>query len=140
MRACLLLLLSSGILAVAQTETNIACVERLEIPAYPTLAKQARIAGVLTTTVLLGPEASVGRITSEWSSQSISGSKPESIFLPVVEKSLRASTFAKSCAGKRVTLVFNFLLSGNPRLQETASFFGYPNQFWIAAPIPLVQP
>jgi len=140
MHTYLFLLILAGLQAIAQIETNIACVERLEIPAYPALPKQARIAGVLTTIVLLGPEASVGGITSDWSSQRSSGSKIENLFLPGVEKSLRASTFAKSCAGKRVTLVFNFVLSENPRLQETTSFFGYPNQFWIAAPIPLVQP
>jgi len=135
MRAYLFLLILSVLPAVAQPETKIGCVERLEIPTYPPLAKQARIAGFLTT-LLLGPEASVGTITLDWSSQS----KQENIFLPVVEKSLRASTFSKSCAGKKVTLVFNFVMTENPRAQVTTSFFGYPNQFWIAAPLALVQP
>jgi hypothetical protein len=107
MRACLFLLSLTVLPAIAQTEMNIACVERLEIPAYPALAKQARIAGVLTTTVLLGPEASVGTITSDWNSRS----EQENFFLPVVEKSLRASTFAKSCGGKKITLVFNFVMA-----------------------------
>jgi hypothetical protein len=133
-------MIASVLPALAQSETNIECVERLEIPTYPALPKQARIAGVLTTTLLLGPEASVEKITSDWNSQSTSGSKRENLFLPAVEKALRGSTFAKSCAGRKVNLVFNFVLSENPRLQATTSFFGYPNQFWIAAPIPLVQP
>jgi hypothetical protein len=90
---------------------------------------------VLTSTVLLGPEASVETIASDWNSRS----KQENLFVPFVEKSLRASTFAKSCAGKKVTLVFNFVLSEDPRAKETTSFFGYPNEFWIAAPIPLIQ-
>jgi hypothetical protein len=140
MRPCLFLLTVSVLPAIAQTETNIACVERLEIPAYPALPKEARIAGVLTATVLIGPEASIEQITSDWNSPSTSGYKRENLFLPAVEKSLRRSTFTKSCAGRKVTLVFNFVLSENPRLQETTSFFGYPNRFWIAAPMMLVQP
>ena len=51
------LLILAGLPLMAQTETNIACVERLEIPTYPILATQARITGVMTTTVLLGADA-----------------------------------------------------------------------------------
>src|ERR1700691_6746181 len=100
MRAYLFLLVVSGLPAVAQNETNMSCVERLEIPSYPILAKQARITGVLTVTVPLGPDASAGRISSQWASQWNSVSKPEGLFLPVIEKSLLESRFAKSCAGK----------------------------------------
>jgi len=66
MRAYLFLLILSVLPAIAQTETNIACVERVDAPAYPLLAKQARIAGVLTVTVLLGSDASVGKISADW--------------------------------------------------------------------------
>jgi hypothetical protein len=140
MRTCFFLLTLSALPALAQTETNIACVERLEVPAYPVLAKQARIAGVLTTEVLVGPDASVEKISSQWDSQWAAGSKADSIFSSVVEKSLRASTFAKSCAGKKVTLVFNFVLAESLPPQQTRFSFGYPNRFWIAVPSPMVQP
>jgi hypothetical protein len=125
---------------MAQTETNISCVERLEIPEYPPLAKAARIAGALTVAVQLGPDSSVGNVSSEWSPQWASVAKMAGIFVPVVEKSLRESKFAKSCAGKTVTLVFNFVLSENPQQGEIRFLYGYPNQFWVTAPIPLVQP
>jgi len=82
MRAYLLFL--AGLPLMAQTETNIACVERLEIPSYPALAKQARIAGAVTATVLLTNDASVGKISSEWTSQSASA-KAGAIVTPVVE-------------------------------------------------------
>jgi hypothetical protein len=62
------------------------------------------------------------------------------MFQSAVEKSLSASTFAKSCAGKKVTLVFNFVLAERLLPQETRFSFGYPNHFWIAAPPMLVQP
>jgi hypothetical protein len=44
---------------------------------------------------------------------------------------IAASTFRKSCSGKSVTVVFNFVIDeaqkGNSRFS-----FGYPNQFWIS--------
>jgi hypothetical protein len=77
---------------------------------------------------------------SVWNSQWTSGSKPESLFLLVVEKSLRVSTFAKSCADKKVILVFNFVVAESLLPQETQFSFGCPNRFWIAVPSPLLQP
>jgi hypothetical protein len=138
MRAYLLIL--AGLPLLAQTETNIACVERLEIPTYPPLPKQARIAGTLTVGVQLGPDAAVGDISSEWTPQQASVAKSGGLFVPAVEKSLRASAFLKSCANKKVTLVFNFVMGESPLQQEIRFSFSYPNQFWISAPIPLVQP
>ncbi len=140
MRTYLLLLILSALSAVAQTETNMSCVERLEIPTYPVLAKQARIAGALTVTLSLGSDASIRTIASEWTPQPASLSKTAGIFVPVVEKSLRASTFAKSCGGKTVTLVFNFALDESLLPNEIRSSFSYPDQFWITAPSTLIQP
>jgi hypothetical protein len=127
MRAYLLIL--AGLPLVAQTETNIACVERLELPAYPALAKQARITGVSTIVVLLGVNALVQKISSTWT-----GTKNGGVFVPDVERSVRTS-FAKTCAGKAVTLIFHFELGEHlmENQQPTVSF-GYPNHFWITAP------
>jgi hypothetical protein len=139
MRAYLLFL--AGLPLVAQTETNISCVERLEIPTYPPLAKQASIAGALTATVLLTNDASVGRISSEWTPQYAPAAKAgATIVTPVVEKSLRASTFVKSCAGKTVTLVFNFVFAESLQPREIRFSFGYPNQFWVTTPHAMVMP
>jgi len=106
MRVCLFLLIS-GLAAVAQTETNIACVERLEIPTYPPLAQQARVAGVLTASMQLGADGSIVEISSQFAPTH----KKEGMLVSVVEESLRASTFAKSCAGKQVRLIFNFVFT-----------------------------
>jgi hypothetical protein len=138
MRAYLLIL--AGLPLMAQTETNIACVERLEIPTYPPLPKQARIAGTLTVGVQLGPDAAVGSISSEWTPQQASVAKSGGLFVPVVEKSLRASAFLRSCANKKVTLVFNFVTAESLLPGEVRFSFSYPNQFWISAPSPLLQP
>jgi hypothetical protein len=131
MRAYLLIL--AGLPLMAQTETNIACAERLEIPDYPPLAKAARIAGGITASLTVGPDGSAQTITLTTDS----GTRPHPILRPSVEKSLGASKFAKVCAGKQVTLVFNFILGDAP---APIVLFGYPNRFWITAPPMLVQP
>jgi outer membrane biosynthesis protein TonB len=135
MRTYLLLVAFAGLPAIAQTETNIACVERLDIPTYPPLAKQARISGVLTGVVLLGADGSVAKISSEWAP----ASKKEGMFASAVEESIRASAFAKSCAGKQVKLVFNFVLSEAGTSTQIKFSFGYPNQFRIDAPLRMNQ-
>jgi hypothetical protein len=64
------------------------------------------------------------------------------LLAPAVEKAIRASTFLKTCGGKSVRLVFNFVLGKNldpDKLPQHVSF-GYPNQFWISVPPRLVQP
>jgi hypothetical protein len=122
-----LFLLISGLVAVAQTETNIVCVERLEIPTYPPLAKQARIAGVLTASVRLGADGSIGEILSRFTPTS----EKEGMFVSVVEESLRASAFAKSCAGKKVGLIFNFVLTEAKASTQLKFSFSYPNQFGL---------
>jgi hypothetical protein len=135
MRSYLLIL--AGLPLMAQTETNIACVERLEIPTYPALAEQARITGAVIAEVVLGPGASVASISS-----ASDHGKAHPILLDTVEKSLRASKFAKACAGKQVELVFNFVIEGTPvgsHPPQTVSF-GYPNQFRIATPPLLLNP
>jgi hypothetical protein len=134
MRACFFLLTLGTLPAIAQSETNISCIERLEIPTYPKLADMARISGVVISNVLLGFNSTVVSIESK----SASG-KAHPILLPSVEKAVRASRF-KECAGKQVTLIFNFVLERNDTLQETKYAFSYPNQFWIAAPPMMVQP
>jgi hypothetical protein len=112
-------------------------VARLEFPVYPVLAKQARIDGALTTILTVGPDGSAQAVTMTTEP----GTRPHPILYPSVEKSMRASSFAKECAGKTVTLIFHFemgekLTDG----QQPMASFGYPNHFWITAPIPLVQP
>jgi hypothetical protein len=135
MRAYLLIL--AGLPLMAQTETNIACVERLEIPTYPALAEQARITGTVIATVVLGFGSSVASISS-----ASDHGKAHPLLIGGVEKSLRASKFANACAGKQVELIFNFVLEGTPvgsHPPQTISF-AYPNQFWIATPPLLLNP
>ena len=52
-----------------EPESNIACVERLSIPAYPIVARQGRIEGTVAASVLLSPHASVEKITTDFASK-----------------------------------------------------------------------
>ncbi len=122
---------------MAQTETNIACVERLEIPTYPILAKQARIAGAITANLTVRANGSAQSVTLTTES----GTRLHPILRPSVEESVGASSFAKACAGKTVTLVFHFEIDEKLSVkQQPVASFGYPNHFWITAPSTLVQP
>jgi hypothetical protein len=121
-------------LALAQSnqggESNMSCVERLQVPVYPPLARAARIRGSVEASVLISADVSI---------QTTSGAH---ILSPsAVEKAIRASTFRKTCNGKSVTLIFNFVLGeelDRDRLPQRVSF-GYPNRFWISAPPQVIE-
>ena len=107
------------------SESNMSCIERLQMPVYPPLAAAARISGSVTATVLVASDGSV--------QTKVAG---HSILSPAVEKAIRASAFRKTCGGKSIRLVFNFVLGERldpDRLSQRVSF-GYPNQFWISVP------
>ncbi|MGB6943435.1 MAG: hypothetical protein WA634_02045 [Silvibacterium sp.] len=123
--------------AVAQpnqdADSNMSCVERLQMPLYPPLAVQARISGSVTATVAVGSSSSVQTTLSRGAHDLLNSA---------VEGALHSSTFRKTCIGKSVTLVFNFVIDEKlrpGRFPQRASF-GYPNQFWITVPPRLVEP
>ncbi len=135
MRLLLILALCSWP-ALAQTnqeaESNMSCVERLQMPLYPGLAAAARVSGSVTATVV---------ISANSSNQTTFSSGSHKLLSPAVDYALRASSFRKSCTGKSVILVFNFVLSDyypDGKLQRVS--FGYPNQFWISELPRIVQP
>ncbi len=59
---------ASGQAGPAESPSNIGCLERLEMPDYPPLPRQARIQGIQTVKVLLSEQAIVQTVES--SSQS----------------------------------------------------------------------
>jgi len=121
------------------TESNVSCVERLQMPYYPPLADQARISGTVTATVSLGTDGSIQNTTMDMGAASTTAKR---LFPPEVHKALRASGFHKGCGGKSVTLVFHFVLGeqSDPHGLPQAVSFGYPNQFWISVPPMIAQP
>jgi len=88
---------------------------------------------------MLASDGSIQNTVMEWGGASATAKR---LFTPAVEHALIASAFRKSCVGKPVRLVFNFVLGEalDPNnLPQTISF-GYPNQFWISSPARQWQP
>jgi hypothetical protein len=116
--------------AFAQTESaaksNIDCIERLEIPEYPQLPRQARIQGVQTVLIVLSDRASVLRVESEFRTEA---GRTNTLFNAAAESAIKHSLFHRKCAGKRVALVFHYELSEMASSNPFA--FEYPNHFWI---------
>jgi len=114
-----------------EADFNMSCVERLQMPVYPPLAAAARISGSVTTTATI---ASGGSLATR-----VVGN---AILAEAADKALRASSFRKSCGGKSVTVVLNFVLGKYyPDGELQGVSFGYPNQFWISAlpPVPIAN-
>jgi TonB family protein len=126
--------------APTQDATNTACAEKIGLPVYPPLARQARIEGTLSVTVEVGTNGAVERISAQ---SHVNNDRAQAILLTAIETSLRKSQFRSDCAGKRLVLEFEFRLTGDPYDRQTQEVaFGYPNRFFITArpPIPITQP
>jgi hypothetical protein len=122
----------------SQAESNMGCVERLEIPFYPPLATQARIEGTITASVVLSSEGVVQEIRTGVESKD--GQAKKLFGLPV-EQVIRQARFRSGCSGKTIRLVFHFnLTSISPSDPRASISFGYPNTFWIVSETPLIQP
>src|SRR5712671_5636610 len=125
-----------------EPDFNIACVERILMPAYPILARQMQIEGTITASVVLSPQASVQLITTEFASKTpkVTGS-----LIRTVEDAIRGAVFRVACGGKTVSLIFDFKISGVPaESPKQSAAFGYPNKFWVVTepgkPMATVRP
>jgi outer membrane biosynthesis protein TonB len=103
------------------------------------LAELARISGSVTATVVLRPDGSVEKTSMDAGNAS---STAKRLFLPEVDRAIRASSFRPTCGGKSVTLVFSFVLGEelDPSGLSQSVSFGYPNVFSISVPPKIVQP
>ena len=119
-------------------DTNITCIEKLQVPSYPPLAAQVRLDGVVVATVIVDK---YGRVRDVSLSTEMASPSAKQLFTSAVDNALRLSKYSKGCGDKPITLVFNFGLGdelvpgGSPNV-----FFGYPNRFWISAPPNIVNP
>jgi hypothetical protein len=118
---------ASGQPAPAESPSNIECVDQLEIPDYPPLARQARIQVIQTVKVLLSDQATIQNVE-----QSLQGKlvKLDGFFKEGAEKALKNSRFSKTCGGKTITLVFHYEIRDDPN-RPSLFAFGPPNHFWI---------
>lgn len=103
------------------------CVERLEMPEYPPLPRQARVQGKQTVSVVLAERGSVVRINSDFHTPA---GRSNTYFNAAAEKAIRTSRFSPNCAGKTVTVVFHYELD-EVGAERSGFAYGYPNHFWI---------
>jgi len=111
----------------AESPSNIGCLERLEMPDYPPLPRQARIQGIQTVKVLLTEQATVQSVES---SIQVRTTVVERAFKESAEKALKNSQFSQTCGGKTITLVFHYEYRDDPNRSSLVAF-GPPNHFWI---------
>jgi hypothetical protein len=107
------------------------CVERLEMPVYPPLARAAHITGAVATTVTASAD---GLIHVSFSQSA------HPLLTTAVENALHLSVFRKDCAGKSIKVIFNFVIDAKSDPSRSARIsFGYPDQFWISVPTPVMN-
>lgn len=121
---------------LAQTE-NAACLEHLRIPVYPALAAQARLSGTIRATVLVKADGTPDSVSSTFEGNA---KIAKGVLVQAVESALRASSFEKSCGGKAINLVFDFVLGETVFPEKQRVSFGYPNHFWIETTATVWQP
>ena len=114
----------------AESPSNIECLEHLEIPDYPPLARQARVQATQTVKTLLSNQATLRSIEV-----SVQG-KAAALFKEGAEKALKNSRFSKTCGGKTITLVFHYELSNDDR----SLAFEPPNHFFVRSGAVYVNP
>src|SRR5262245_17351340 len=95
-----------------RAQSNISCIERLDAPIYPPLARQARLTREFITSVRLDARARVTTVSSEV----VGGdAKTKRLLLaPNIERSVRSASFAQDCEGKTVILMFRFIIDNRP--------------------------
>jgi hypothetical protein len=138
------LCLIAGVLTLhAQPRTesrgDIACIQRLVVPDYPALARQARVAAVVTVSVVIGHDSASHQITTQVDSPHGTLSR---LFSERAEKAVRSSTFNHQCMGEAIELIFSFEV-GNDMPSEGSTqtiSFSYPNRFTITSTATIVNP
>jgi hypothetical protein len=122
-----------------ESAANVSCFERIIVPDYPALARQARIAADVTASIVIGRDSASHQITTRVEK---APGDIKRLFSERVEKAVRSSTFNTQCAGKTMELVFSFELGNDMPVdgsKQTISF-SYPNRFTITSTAVLVNP
>ena len=118
---------ASGQPGSVESPSNIECLESLEIPDYPPLARQAQIQVIQTVKVLLSDQATIQNVEQ---SLHVKTAEVERSFKEGAEKALKNSRFSKTCGGKTITLVFHYEIREDEKGSSLFAF-GPPNHFWI---------
>jgi hypothetical protein len=124
---------ASGQPGPVESPSNIECLEHLEIPDYPPLARSARLPATQTVKVHLSNQAILQSIELSLQEKAVNRDK---FFKESAEKALKNSRFSKTCGGKTITLVFHYELSHGDR----SLAFEPPNHFLIRSGDVYVNP
>lgn len=123
-----LLAFGIGLSANAQQDgapTRSECIESLQIPKYPVVARSAQISGTARAQVVVFR----GTVSAIDFNEGVSPVLRDS-----VERSLKASRFSPNCDHSVLKLVFAFVIEGTPVAYQdlgTVSF-RWPNEFTIS--------
>jgi hypothetical protein len=126
---------ASGQAGPVESQSNLECLERLEMPDYPPLPRTAAVQPIQTVKALLSEQATVQIVESSLQPKSTGTDK---YFKESGEKALKNSEFSKTCAGKTVTLIFHYEVRQD--YNKSLFAFGPPNHFWIRYGPVYVQP
>jgi hypothetical protein len=96
-----LVLLLWGTGCDSHTKDTFSCVTRLDLPYYPSLAREAQIAGSAEASFTVGTDGEPTKISVKAS---------HALFLVVVESRVSKSKFRQGCAGANLTLRTRFVL------------------------------
>jgi len=115
----------------ADEETNFRCVERIEVPRYPSVALSANLAGTVAASVHLTASGAVQDLSTDMETKN--GAKPKILTLPV-EAAIHTSTFRRDCGGKIIRLIFIFEMKEQPSVApKQVVTFESPNKFRITS-------
>jgi len=123
-------LLTAGASAQQPSQPDgLACFENLAAPEFPISALRAHVDGSVWTYVHVSPQS----VPEQIETQVVSAwGKAPQLLTPPVEKALRAAKAKPECAGKTVTVVFRYQLSGEPTQNpKVTSRTEIPNLLWI---------
>jgi len=102
----------------AEGPSNIECLEHLEVPDYPPMARQARIQAVQVVKVLLSDRATVQSLEHVFQDKAVM----QKLFKESAEKGLKNSRFSENCSGRTVTLVLSLRTARGPQQVITLRF------------------
>ena len=115
-----------------EVSPNIECLEHLEVPVYPPLARAGRFPGTMLVKVLLSDHATLQSIEINLQ-EKVAGR--DKFFKDSVERAIANSRFSKACGGKIITLVFQLRASN-----DEARSLSRRNLFIIRSGAVLVNP
>jgi hypothetical protein len=111
---------------------SIQCIESLEIPKYPPLARSARLGGTVQ----------VHAVIAHRSATQITVDGAHRILQEAVETSMSNSEFSSSCDKEGIHVVFIFKIEGSQTVNRDTGVvkFRWPNEFTITVRPPVPQP